>query len=101
MQSLLQCGGNVHTALKRQAPLRLLIPRQQTKADSNTKIEDAMYPMEKRDSVRARQVLLNDVSPTQITCKQHSGSPRANGWLCVGVCSSRRQLSRNLPFFNV
>ncbi len=49
------CPGNVHTALKRQA--RLLIPRQQTKSDSQTKIEDAMYPTEKRDSVSARQVL--------------------------------------------
>ena len=43
----MQCGGNVHTALKRHAPLHLLIPRQQTKADSNTKIEDAMYRQHK------------------------------------------------------
>ena len=84
----MQCGGNVHTALKRQAPLRLLIPRQQTKADSNTKIEDAMYPMERRDSVRARQVLLNDVSPMSlvvwsrlwIVWTQHCDNNRIGAW---------------------
>ncbi len=36
------CPGNIHTALKRQAPLRLLIPRKQPKSDSKTKFEDAM-----------------------------------------------------------
>ena len=61
------CPGNVHTALKRQAPLRLLIPLIQTNSDSkpkkliikvNHKLSTIM--LEKGDPFSAQQVLVVD-----------------------------------------
>jgi hypothetical protein len=66
------CPGNVLTALKRQAPLRLRIPLKQTKSDSKTKIEDPMHPTEKKDKFSARQVLFFYDSPCLLVWTQQS-----------------------------
>ncbi len=50
--------GNVHTALKHQAPFRLLIPLEHSESDSKTETRDPMYPTEKKYSFSARQVLV-------------------------------------------
>ncbi len=52
------CLGYVHTALKHQAPLHLLLPLMQTKSNSKPKIEDPMYPTERGNSLSVLQVLM-------------------------------------------
>jgi hypothetical protein len=76
--------GNVHTALKRQAPLRLLIHWKQ--------LEQSHWRSEICDKLKT-----SDLHQTGINCIaycQHRGTPQPSGVLlrCAGVCSWRRQL---------